>query len=427
MRISLKRLNDEFIYYSSQLFVFFIVTILMTSGSLTIGITTSAIVLFFMLIQTLLLAGYGHIAILRFLFSFVTPVGYTVLRAATSSMDFFETTNVLLWGAAAYIAIFQTLSVLAKRPSVKQLAETFLSIGSAAIFFFFYYYLDKRITLTTSLAHGQISAKEFEEAIKIQHFFSGIEKFTASSQHLFALLGVLSFDFMLLRARIRTISLRNRLDHLLEEHQKQSDQNDVFKQYPPVKRDAPMRQLVSVISSDIVGFTELYEQIGPKKATAFLNKYYSLWTHAAGMQGGRILSITGDAVIVIFGLADERLNADRALAAAYTFLDDMEELRDDLLANGSQSELKISLGVHSGMVVAAQLGPPDEYQYSVFGDTVAIAARLDSLCRELHQDILVSHSTFRRLSLEGQATLDRVGEIMLHQSTRPMPVYSRKP
>jgi len=391
------------------------------------GITTSAIVLFFMLIQTLLLAGYGHIAILRFLFSFVTPVGYTILRAATSSMDFFETTNVLLWGAAAYIAVFQTLSVLVKRPSVKQLAETFLSIGSAAIFFFFYYYLDKRITLTTSFARGQISAKEFEEAIKIQHFFSGIEKFIASSQHLFALLGVLSFDFMLLRARIRTISLRNRLDRLLEEHQKQPDQNDVFKQYPHVKRDAPMRQLVSVISSDIVGFTELYEQIGPKKATAFLNKYYSLWTHAAGVQGGRILSITGDAVIIIFGLADERLNADRALAAAYTFLDDLEELRDDLHVNGSQSELKISLGVHSGMVVAAQLGPPDEYQYSVFGDTVAIAARLDSLCRELHQDILVSHSTFRRLSLEGQATLDRVGEILLHQSTRPMPVYSRKP
>jgi len=427
MKVSFKRLNDEFLYYSNQLFVFFTVTILMTSGSLSMGITSSAIALFFMLIQTVLLAGYGHIPVLRFLFSFITPAGYTILRAATSSMNFLETTNVLLWAAAAYIAIFQTLSLSVKKPFVKQMAETFLSIGSAVIFFFFYYYLDKRINLTEALSKGQLSASEYEESIKITHFFSGIKKFASSSQHLFALLGILSFDFMLLTSRIKTINLRNRIDRLTEERKIEPEAADAFRHYLPVKRDAPLRQLISVISSDIVGFTDLYEQLGPKKAAAFLNKYYALWAHAAGIHGGRIISITGDSLIVMFGLADESLNADRALAAAYTFLDDLDGLREDLLADGPQSDLDISLGVHSGMVVSAQMGPPDEYKYAIFGDTVVVAARLDSLCRELHQGILVSHSTFRRLSLEGQATLDRVGEILLRQSTRPMPVYSRKP
>ncbi|MCE5257226.1 MAG: adenylate/guanylate cyclase domain-containing protein [Spirochaetaceae bacterium] len=426
MKVSIKRFSEEFIYYSSQLFVFFMVTILMTSGSLSMGITSSAFVLFFMLIQTVLLAGYGHIPVLRFIFSFITPLGYTILRAATSSMNFFETTNVLLWCAAAYLALFQTISLSVKRPFIKQTAEAFLSIGSAVIFFFFYYYLDKRINLTSALAKGQLSATEYEEAIKITHFFSGIKNFTSSSQHLFALMGILSFDFMLLAARIRTIGLRNRIDHLIEERSAEPEAADVFRQYLPVKRDAPFRQLVSVISSDIVGFTELSEQLGPRKAAAFLNKYYALWAHAAGIQGGRIISITGDSLIVMFGLADESLNADRALAAAYIFLDNLGGLQEDLSADGFQSELSISLGVHSGMVVSAQLGPPDEYKHAVFGDTLAVAARLDSLCRELHQGILVSHSTFRRLSLESQATLDRVGEILLRQSTRPMPVYSRK-
>ncbi len=78
------------------------------------------------------------------------------------------------------------------------------------------------------------------------------------------------------------------------------------------------------------------------------------------------------------------------------------------------------------MVVSAMLGPPGEQKKNVFGDTIAVAARLDSLCRELHQELLVSHSTFRRLSLESQATLDRIGEALLRQSTRPVPVYTRK-
>lgn len=427
MKIPFKRFNEEFYYYSSQLVVFFIVIIFLTSGSVSMGITSSLIVVFFMLIQTMLLARQGHIPILRFLFSLITPLGYTVLRAATSSLDFFETTNVLLWGAAIYIGFFQAVSLSFKSGFLKRVAETALSFGSAVIFFAFYYYLDMRINLGKAFESGQIDRAAYMEALKITHFFSGFKDFAASPQHLFALLGIASFDFMLLLSRIRVISLRARVDRLImEKPGKEAISPAAFQQIQPSKQGTTSRSLVSAVSSDIVGFTNLSELLGPQKSADFLNRYYALWTHVASKQGGRIISITGDSVIILFGLANEKLNADRALASAYAFMDELDGLREDLSAQSFPVDLKISIGVHSGMVVSAQLGPPDEQEKTVFGDTIAVAARLDSLCRELHQEILVSHSTFRRLSLESQATLDRIGEVLLRQSTMPVPVYTRK-
>jgi class 3 adenylate cyclase len=428
MKIPFKRFSEEFYYYSSQLVVFFIVIIFLTSGSIAVGITSSLIVVVFMMAQTFLLASQGHLPILRFLFSLITPIGYSILRAATSSMDFAETTNILLWGAAIYIGFFQAISLWFKSGFLKRVAEAALSLGSGVIFFAFYYYLDMRINLRKAFESGGMDRDTYMAALRIDKFASGLKAFAASPQHLFALLGIASFDIMLLASRVRAIGMKTRLDRLFEKipHFERSSLQAEETVSPPAKAGAPTRLLISAISSDIVGFTALSEMMGAQKSVEFLNKYYALWTHVASGQGGRIMSINGDSVVILFGIVDEQLNPERALYSAYAFMDEIDGLKEDLAANSLPANLKISIGVHSGIVVSAMLGPPGEQKKNVFGDTIAVAARLDSLCRELHQDLLVSHSTFRRLSLESQATLDRMGEVLLRQSTRPVPVYTRK-
>ncbi|MCE1194900.1 adenylate/guanylate cyclase domain-containing protein, partial [bacterium] len=379
------------------------------------------------IVQTLLLVSQGHMPVLRFLFSLITPIGYSILRATTSTMDFTETTNILLWGAAIYIGFFQAISTSMKGGFLKRVAEAALSIGSGLIFFAFYYYLDLRLNLKQSYEAGRLSWEAYQEAIRIAHFTSGFESFVASPQHLFALLGITSFDIMLLAARMRSISLRTRLDRTLERQRPQPDQRAPQEEEaaaPPAKAPAPERLLVTAISSDIVNFTALSEMMGAQKSADFLNRYYALWTHVAS--GGRIISINGDSLVIIFGLVDEQLNPERALVSAYSFMDELEGLNEDLAAQPLPATLKVSVGIHTGIVVSALLGPPGEQRRDVFGDTIAVAARLDSLCRELHQDLLVSHSTYRRLSLESQASLERIGEVLLRQSTRPVPVYTRK-
>jgi len=429
MKTRLRRFSEEAYYYSSQLVVLFVVIIFLTSGSLSMGITSSLIIVFFMIAQIMLLVSQGHLPLLRFLFSLITPLGYSILRAATSNYAFTETTSLLLWAAAIYIGFFQAVSLSFPQGFIKRIAETALSLGSAVIFFAFYYYLDLRISLQKAYEMGEISLEVFRTSLQIGSFAKGLQTFITSPQHLFALLGIISFDTMLLASRMRSISLHARLDAMLAQKAPGPEQvpaeESTFGQ--DIRRDSgPVRLIVSAVSSDIISFSSLSEMLGAQKAADFLNRYYALWTHAASPLGGRIISTGSDSVIVLFGLVDETNQADRALQAVYDFMDKFSGLKEDLAELALPNEVRISIGVHTGSVVAATLGPPGEQKKTVFGDTIAVAARLDSLCREMHQEILVSHSTYRRLSLEQQATLDRIGEVLLRQSSRPVPVYTKK-
>lgn len=424
----------------------------LTSGSWKNALVSSLIVLAFMLIQTSLLTLQGHIPILRILYSFITAAGYSILRTTLSDTSFTETANMLLWGSSIYIAVFQTLSMVFRRPFLKRLSEMALSLGSALIFILFYAYLDLRISVNASFVKGEIDAATMAEALRIQSFPAVFQKFIRAPQHLFALFGVISFDFLLLMARMRAITLEHRLTRIIEMPQEakriidasrqksESEDSEASKassglgQQPPsteASETLPVRTptafFVTVVSSDIIGFTDLSEQLGRTEATALLNRYYALWTHCAGSYGGRIASLSADTVVTVYGLVDAERSADRALNAAYAFLEELEGLKEDMVVQSLPNDIKVSIGIHSGFVTAALLGPPGQQSMNFYGDTIAIAARLDSLCREFHQSLLVSHATYRRLSLESQVTLERFSEALLRKSTRPMPLYTKKP
>jgi adenylate cyclase len=88
--------------------------------------------------------------------------------------------------------------------------------------------------------------------------------------------------------------------------------------------------------------------------------------------------------------------------------------------------VEVSIGINSGSIVAGDLGVASSRRLGIFGDAVSVAARLDSLCREFKQDLLLSQSVFRQLELESQARLVRIGEVLLRNSTQPVPVYGTK-
>ncbi|MCX7775160.1 MAG: adenylate/guanylate cyclase domain-containing protein [Spirochaetaceae bacterium] len=479
MQLSRKRFTDELYYYSSQFVLFFVMIISLTSGSLANAILTSLIVLLLMLMQTSLLAMHGHLPLLRLLYSFITPVGYSILRAAMADIEFTETATLLLWGASFYIGLFQALSLIFRRPLFRKLTETALSIGSALIFVLFYAYLDLRISVMQEFEAGRISLEGVKNALKIQAFPSVFTRFVKAPQHLFALFGVVSFDFMMFVARVRAINLQQRVQRLLEmpsfqagtgaaaspaaavsatsapaapAHENPADGTSSASSFsstasampaaasatpsPPMttpapavppETTAPASLFVTVVSSDIVGFTDLSERLGRVTASSFLNSYYALWTYCAGSYGGRLITTAADTVLAIFGLVDPDKSPDRALNAAFAFLREFNELREDMAAQFQPADIHVSVGIHSGFVTAARIGPPGNQKLDFYGDTIAVAARLDSLCRELHQDLLVSHATYRRLSLESQVSLERISEVLLRKTTRPMPLYARKP
>ncbi len=419
MRLDIRRFFDEFFLYSSQFFVFFILMLLITPATDTMRPTSIIIVTFFLIVQILLLVGQGHKPILRILFSFITPAAYTFVRLLSGNSISLDMANAFIWGAALYVGFFQAVALSGRGTGFKRAAEAFLAAGVVLVFVFFYFYLDLRLQLSKRLSSGEIGAAQYDKALGMASFGPSFLKFLETPQNLFLIFGVATFGLMLLASKVNALGLRSRIAGLFGAAR-------VDENVGEPEAAAGQATTVTVISSDIRDFTSLAERLSPERSVAILNRYYSVWAVAADRHGGRVTGTTGDSVLVVFGLLGEKDAAERALACALDFIAELPGMRDDLQAASLPAPAEVSIGLHSGSIVAGDLGVQGSRKLGVFGEAVSVAARLDSLCRELKQDLLLSQSVFRQLELESQARLVRIGEVLLRNSTQPVPVYGNK-
>lgn len=471
MSPGLRRFGEEFFLYSSQFVTFFIFILFIVPGTGSPGPLAAGVLGLFLVVQTILLGTSGHLVLLRFVYSLITPLGYSLTQWVSGNFSMTEMATVFLWGSALYSGLFQTAAISARSTAVRRASEGFLAFGSSVLFVFFYYYINLRIDISTALGTGTIDRISAMKALDIQSFPVSFSGFILQPQHWFPAFATTTFAFMLLGSRQRIISLAGRIDKLFStascldegQHDRSGSNADTVRQvsvapslkpaepaetgefadFPPPPlpsspgpdgteplqmqdQTRPVRVAATIISSDILGFTELAERLGPERAVKLLNQYYSLWSLTATRRGGRLISITGDTAILVFGGNEEGVGAEAALDSATAFMEGLEGLRNDLAASGYPATYRVSIGIHTGTIILARLGPGNPNRTGAFGDAIAVAARLDSLCRELKQELVVSQTTFSRLGLEGQSGLESMGEVLLPKSTHPVPVYGIK-
>ena len=419
MRVDVRRFFDEFFLYSSQFFVFFILMLLITPSADALGPLSLVIVTLFLVVQILLLVGQGHKPVLRILFSFITPASYTLVRMLTGTFIPLDMAIGFIWGAALYVGLFQAIALSGRGTWFRRAAETLLAVGVVLLFIFFYFYLDLRLGLSKRLAAGQIDSTQYAKALGLGSFVSSFLKFLETPQNLFLVFGIATFGLMLLASKVKVLGLRSRIAGLFGTARVDENVGD------PAAA-AGQAATVTVLSSDIKDFTGLADRLSPERSVAILNSYYSVWAVAADRHGGRIAGTTGDSVVVVFGLLGEKDAAERALACARDFIAELPGFKDDLQSASLPVPTDVSIGMHSGTIIAGDLGVQGSRRLGVFGEAVSTAGRLDSLCREFKQDILLSQSVFRQLELESQARLVRIGEVLLRTSTQPVPVYGTK-
>jgi len=384
------------------------------------GPLSLVIVILFLIIQIFLLIGQGHKPVLRILFSFITPAAYALVRMIfTGRFAIFDMANAFIWVAALYVGLFQAMALSARATWARRAAEVFLAIGAVLVFIFFYFYLDLRLDLAKSLASRAISHAQYTKALDMTSFGPAFVRFIEVPQNDFFIFGIAIFGILLLSSKVSALGLRARIAALFGEARTEGKIAQ-----PPVA--ASQEVMVTVISSDIRDFTGLADKLNPERSVDLLNRYYALWSMAADKNGGRIAGIAGDSVLVVFGLLGEKDAAERALACAGEFIAQLPGLRADLESASLPAPTEVSIGIHSGSIVAGDLGVPGAQRLGVFGEAISVAARLDSLCREFKQDLLLSQSAFRQLELESQARLVRIGDVLLRNSTQPVPVYGTK-
>ena len=177
---------------------------------------------------------------------------------------------------------------------------------------------------------------------------------------------------------------------------------------------------VSILFQDIRGFTALSEKLDPATLLNVLNRFFTEVVGAVEAEGGVVKQFTGDGVMALFGAPQARADhAPRAVRAALGIVARLERLNVVLEEKGFPF-LTIGIGIHTGEVVAGLIGPDERVEYGVVGEAVNLAARVESLTKDVGTTILVSGEIAARLGAEFQ--LGRTEVLPVKGKTEPVQV-----
>ncbi len=177
----------------------------------------------------------------------------------------------------------------------------------------------------------------------------------------------------------------------------------------------------TVLFSDIRGFTTIAEQLGAQGTVKLLNEYFTLMVECIHKQGGMLDKFIGDALMAVFGVpVAQQDEADRAVRTALGMVCELALWNNARQLNGLE-HVKIGIGINTGTVVTGNIGSPKRMDYTVIGDGVNLAARLESACKEYGAEILVSESTFK--ALKGTYRAREVDRVIVKGKTEAIAVY----
>jgi adenylate cyclase len=184
----------------------------------------------------------------------------------------------------------------------------------------------------------------------------------------------------------------------------------------------PTRREVTVLFADLRGFTSYGESRPPEVVLALLDDFFGRMTLVVQGHGGSVNKFLGDGLLALWGAPDPLPDhPQRAVKAARDMQRVMAELREAQQTAG-EPPLRLGIGVHTGEVAAGMLGGGTQSEYTVIGDAVNLASRIEGLTRVHDVDILVSDTTWQRL--EGQFPGRRVAEAQVKGRRAPVVVHA---
>jgi adenylate cyclase len=176
---------------------------------------------------------------------------------------------------------------------------------------------------------------------------------------------------------------------------------------------------ISVLFADLVGFTTLCETLAPSEVAALLNRFFSEMTEAIFAEEGTVDKFIGDAILGVFGAPVEQSDhARRAVRAAQAMRQSVVKLN---AAGGRQ--LRVRYAINSGVAIAGDVGSARRREYTVLGDVVNTAARLEALAQP--DQIIVSRATYDRITPPIAAT--PLGEVAIRGRAAKVEILSIDP
>jgi adenylate cyclase len=177
----------------------------------------------------------------------------------------------------------------------------------------------------------------------------------------------------------------------------------------------------TILFSDIRGFTTLTEKLGAQGTVAFLNEYFTLMVDCIVGEEGMLDKFIGDAIMAAFGLplshADDE---DRAVRAAISMIRECRTWSEERAQRG-QPRVDMGIGLNTDSVVSGNIGSAKRMDYTLIGDGVNLASRLESACKTYSARILISESTYA--NLRGTYRIRGIDQVVVKGQSKPVAIY----
>lgn len=178
---------------------------------------------------------------------------------------------------------------------------------------------------------------------------------------------------------------------------------------------------LTVMFSDIRNFTNISETISPEKLVKFINEYFTLMTDVIQNNFGTLDKYIGDAIMAIFGAPEDQKDHEfRACKTALLMFEALYQKRQQWIAEGFE-QIRIGIGISSGEMIVGNMGSGRRFSYTVMGDPVNQAARLESISKYYGVKIIVSESV--REKIKNTLTFRELDYIRVKGKSQPLRIF----
>ncbi|HEX7703779.1 MAG TPA: adenylate/guanylate cyclase domain-containing protein [Kofleriaceae bacterium] len=185
---------------------------------------------------------------------------------------------------------------------------------------------------------------------------------------------------------------------------------------------APVQREITVLFSDIRGFTGMSEGLEPTEVLTMLDDYFGRMSQIVKGHDGVVGKFMGDGLLAYWGVPDTLDDhAVRAVRAARDMRRAVRELNDHRATTGL-APIRIGIGIHTGIVAAGMLGGTLQSEYTVIGDAVNVASRVEGLTKDYKVDVLISETTWAQLAEPRRG--ERLGSAEIRGRKEPVVLYT---
>ena len=177
----------------------------------------------------------------------------------------------------------------------------------------------------------------------------------------------------------------------------------------------------TLLFSDLRSFTNITESLGAQGTVKLLNEYFEIMVECISEQGGMLDKFIGDAIMAAFGLPiSHEDDEDRGVKAGINMISRLWKW-NELREKDGKPPLDMGLGLNTDKIVAGNIGSQKRMDYTMIGDGVNLAARLESACKQYNARILISDFTFKKL--KGTYRIRNIDDVVVKGKTEPIGVY----